>query len=103
MNEQKLLSLLGLAQRAGKALSGEFTIERNVRSGKVQCLIVASDASENTRKKYRDMSQYYGVACFEVLSKESLSGGIGKENRAAIAVTDPGMAQALKKLLSEAP
>lgn len=101
MNEQKILSLLGLAQRAGKALSGEFIIEKNIRAGKVQCLIVAADAAKNTRKKYRDISQHYGVPHFELLSKEGLSGGIGKENRAAIAITDPGMTMALKKLLSE--
>lgn len=103
MDEQKFLSLLGLAQRAGKALSGEFVIERNIRAGKVHCLIVAADAAQNTRKKYRDMSQYYGVPCFEILSKDVLSGRIGKENRAAIAITDPGITLALKKLLSESP
>lgn len=95
--------MLGLAQRAGKALSGEFSIEKAIRAGKARCLLVAADAAENTRKKYRALSQYYGVPYFEVLSKDLLSGGIGRENRAAIAVTDSGMAQALKKLLSEAP
>ena len=99
MNEQKLIALLGLAQRAGKALSGEFVIERSIRAGKIKCLLVALDSSDNTRKKYHDMSQYYGVPCFEALSKEALSGGIGKENRAAIAITDHGMAEAIKKLL----
>ncbi|MDU4959861.1 MAG: ribosomal L7Ae/L30e/S12e/Gadd45 family protein [Sporomusaceae bacterium] len=95
------MSLLGLAQRAGKALSGEFVIERAIRAGKVHCLIVAADAAENTRKKYRDMTTYYAVPCVEALSKDALSGGIGRENRAAIAITDAGMSQALKKLLSD--
>lgn len=103
MNEQKLLSLLGIAQRSGKALSGEFAIEKSVRAGKVKCLIIAADASENTRKSYRDMAQYYGIPYFESLSREALSSGIGKENRAAVAVADSGLAGAVIKLLSETP
>lgn len=101
MNEQKVLALIGIAQRAGKTVSGEFAIEKNIRSGKIRCLVVAVDASENTRKKYRDMSVYYRVKHFEACSKDALSGGIGKENRAAIAVTDQGIADALEKLLRE--
>lgn len=99
MNDEKILSLLGLAQRAGKTLSGEFSIEKTIRSGKIHCLIVASDASDNTRKNYRDMCKYHGVAYFEILSKEAISKGIGKENRAAVAVTDTGIAESLMKLL----
>ena len=99
MNEQKLLSLLGLAQRAGKAVSGEFAIEKSVRAGKIMCLILASDASDNTRKNYRDLCNHYSVTCFETLSKEALSRAVGKENRAAIAIADSGIADALKKLL----
>lgn len=93
--------MIGLAQRARKALSGEFAIETNIRAGKIRCLIVAADASENTRKQYRDMALYYKVAHFEALTKEALSNSIGKENRAAVAITDPGLAAALRKLFSE--
>ena len=103
MNDLKLLSLLGIAQRAGKALSGEFAIEKNIRAGKVKCLIIATDASDNTRKNYRDIAQYFNVPYFETLSKEALSSGIGKENRAAVAVIDLGIAGAIMKLLSETP
>jgi ribosomal protein L7Ae-like RNA K-turn-binding protein len=103
MNESKIISLLGLAQRAGKAVSGEFAIEKNIRAGKIKCLIIAADASDNTRKNYRDMCKHFSVTCFETLAKEALSSGIGKENRAAIAITDPGIAAALQKLLVKTP
>ena len=51
----KVLSLIGLATKAGKTASGEFLTEREVKSGKAALVIVAGDASENTKKKFRNM------------------------------------------------
>ena len=34
MKQNKTLSMLGLAKRAGKVVSGEFSVEKAVRSGK---------------------------------------------------------------------
>ena len=50
----KVLSLVGLATRAGKTVSGEFSTEKSVKSGKGYLVLVAGDASENTRKKFRN-------------------------------------------------
>ena len=49
-NNNKVLSLLGLATKAGKIASGEFSTEKSVKSGKGFLVLVAADASENTRK-----------------------------------------------------
>ena len=51
MTGNKVLSLIGLATKAGKTASGEFLTEREVKSGKAALVIVAGDASENTKKK----------------------------------------------------
>ena len=40
--------MLGLAQRAGKVASGEFSTEKAVKSKKAFLVVVASDASDNT-------------------------------------------------------
>ena len=47
MTGNKVLSLIGLATKAGKTASGEFLTEREVKSGKAALVIVAGDASEN--------------------------------------------------------
>ena len=47
MND-KVISLLGLAERAGKIASGEFAAEKAVKIGKARLIIVAEDASDNT-------------------------------------------------------
>src|SRR5699024_5625513 len=43
----KILGLLGLATKAGKAKSGEFSTEKAVKSGQASLVIVSRDASEN--------------------------------------------------------
>ena len=45
MND-KVISLLGLAERAGKIASGEFAAEKAVKIGKARLIIVAEDASD---------------------------------------------------------
>ena len=45
----KVYSLLGLAKKAGQLLSGDDTCERTIKSGKAVLVIVAGDASENTK------------------------------------------------------
>lgn len=100
MNSKKIVSLLGMAQKAGKLASGEFAAEKAVKSGKAKLLIIAGDASEATKKAYKDMAIYYQVPFYETLSKEELGECIGKVQRAAVAVVDAGFSKALIKLLS---
>ena len=55
----KVLSLIGLAMKAGKCVSGETMTESETKSGKAKFVIVAGDASENTKKKFGDMCKFY--------------------------------------------
>ena len=80
--------MLGFAQKAGKLASGELAVEQAVRSGKAKLILVAADASDNTRKNYLDMAKFYKIACQETLSKDQFGKAIGKPPRAALAVTD---------------
>ncbi len=99
-NDEKIISLLGLAQKAGKISSGELSVEKTVKSGKAKLLIIAADCSDATKKSYNDMAAYYDVELYETFSKEQLGQCIGKEYRAALAITDIGFTNAVKKLLN---
>lgn len=101
MNKQKIISLLGLAQKAGKLASGEVQVEKAVKTGKAKLLLIADDSSEATKKGYKDMAVYYQVSFYEILSKQELGECIGKMKRAAVAVVDTGFSKALMRLLSE--
>lgn len=49
--QQSILNLLGLAARARKIVSGEEQVIKEVRSNGAKLVILATDASANTRKK----------------------------------------------------
>ena len=44
MKQDRVLSLIGLATKAGKCASGEFMTENETKSGKAALVIVAEDA-----------------------------------------------------------
>ena len=56
--------MLGIAAKAGGVASGEFSTEKAVKDGRAWLVIVASDASENTQKHFRDMTTFYEVPMY---------------------------------------
>lgn len=99
MKPDKVLSYLGLAMRGRNLVSGEFQTEDAVKSGKAILVIVAEDASENTKKLFRDKCSYYEVPVYSYGTKQSLGRAIGKDQRSSLAVTDAGLAQAIEKAM----
>ena len=61
MSQNKTLSLISMATKAGKTASGEFCTEKEVKTGGAYLVIVAGDASDNTKKKFRNMCEFYEV------------------------------------------
>ncbi|MCJ7855816.1 ribosomal L7Ae/L30e/S12e/Gadd45 family protein [Lachnospiraceae bacterium NSJ-143] len=96
----KFFSMLGLCQRAGKLISGELSCENAVKSGKAKLLIIADDASENTKKKFSNMASFYKVDIIGTGTKKEIGRIIGKDMRSSVAITDEGFAQQLKKLMA---
>jgi ribosomal protein L7Ae-like RNA K-turn-binding protein len=91
--------MIGLAQRAGKVVSGEFATEKAVKQRKAAAVVVAGDSSDNTKKNFRDMCTYYNVPYYEYSDKETLGNAIGKQFRASLAVIDANFGDQIKKLL----
>ena len=98
MKLNKGLSLLSLATRAGKTKSGNFQTEQAVKSGTAYLVIIAADASENTKKKFRNMCNFYDVLFYA--DQDTLGHAMGKEFRTSAAVTDAGFADEIKKQLT---
>ena len=95
--DKKILSMFGLAARAGRIASGEFQTETAVKSGSAFLVVVAADASENTKKLFSDKCSFYKVPVITLGTKEELGHSIGKEFRASLAVLDEGFASAVMK------
>lgn len=97
----KALSMLSLATKAGKTATGEFSTEKAVKEGTAYLVVVAQDASDNTKKKFQNMCEYYHVTMRVFSDKVSLGNACGKEFRASLAVTDAGLAKAAVKHMDE--
>ena len=96
-NRQKILNMIGLAQKAGKVASGEFSTEKAVKTGKAYTVIVADDSSDNTKKMFSNMCTYYKVPIHFFSDKESVGHAMGKEFRASLVILDEGFAKGLRK------
>lgn len=98
---RKFQSLLSLCQRAGKIVTGEDTVEINIKSGNALLVIIAGDASENTKNKFENKCKYYNVSYIIYSTKDELSSCIGKYNRSVYAIIDKNFADKMRMELSD--
>ncbi len=99
--DKRILSFFGLAQRSGNLITGEDTCEYHIKKGHIRLLIVAQDASENTKKKFKDMCEFRGIQHIVFGERDELSAAIGKSNRAVYAIKDTAFANKIYSLIVE--
>ena len=92
----KRLGMLGLAAKAGNVASGGFSTEKAITEGKAYFVIIAEDASDNTKKSFSNSCSFYEVTYIEYGTKESLGHAIGKEYRASIVVCDENLSLSIQ-------
>ena len=93
----KILSNLGLCNRASGLVSGEEIVCDYLRKNKVVYIFLASDASSNTKKMILNKASYYNVEVCESYSSVDLSYAIGKINRMVLGITNKSFLKILKK------
>lgn len=101
MERHKCFTYLGFAARAGKAPSGEFQTENAIKQKKARVVILAEDASDNTKKQFINMCTGNDIPCVQLADKATLGHAIGKDFRSSCAITDRSLAEAFLKSLRE--
>lgn len=96
MKKDSVLWLLSLSRKAGKAEVGAFLSERAIKSGRAVIVIAARDCSDNTKKKFKNSSEFYGLEYYEYSDMAQLAGACGKENVSVIAICDENFASGIK-------
>ena len=91
------LSSLGLAFRARKLVVGTDITLAQLTKKKLSLVILASDASEQTKKKIYDKAKTYGTKVIEEVTSDQLSQALGKFGIKVIGVADQGFSQLLIK------
>ncbi|MGP4072207.1 L7Ae/L30e/S12e/Gadd45 family ribosomal protein [Piscibacillus sp. B03] len=95
------LNLLGLAFRAGKVSLGEDNILKDIRSKQATLVLIASDASDNTKKKLTDKCKSYQVPYRFVGSRVEISNALGKHDRVAACINDEGFTKKFLQLIDD--
>lgn len=103
MND-KVLSALGLAKKAGKIMSGTNLVSTFIRGdNKPMLVLLATDASNNTKKLIESASRHHKVACIAThYTMDQFSDAIGASFYiSCIAVFDRGFSDMIVKRLNE--
>ncbi len=91
--DSKVLRMIGLAQRAGKVITGTELCEKAVKSRKAKLVILAREASPSTVKIFENLP----VDIVFVESRELLGKYTGKKSRTVAVITEEGFARIIKK------
>lgn len=93
-----VIGYLGIAARARKIVSGAMLMEA-VRKNRVLLVLVASDASERTKKQFQDKCTSYQIPCLIWGSINELSTATGMNLRVAVGINDRGLAKNILECL----
>ena len=95
----RLSGMLGFAMRAGKVVIGSELIEKALSRGNIKLVVIASDASDATKKRLTSKSEFYGITVImPEIAAEELGRLLGKTYApVAVALTDEGFASEIKK------
>jgi ribosomal protein L7Ae-like RNA K-turn-binding protein len=97
--ENKIYSFLGLARKAGKVVSGDESCGKAIRAGESDLVIIAGDASDNTKKRFTDAGKFNGVAVKIFGKKYDIGKFVGKDIRAVVCIQDAGFAAKLSEMI----
>lgn len=95
------LGRLGLARRAGKLAIGEENCLKALKTRKASLVIVAADASDNTKKRFRDKCAHHQARLIETGTRHELGAAVGRGMAVILAVTDPHLADGFLRTVSK--
>ena len=101
--EKRIMNLLSMAARARRIVSGAFTAEETLKKKRGTYLLLAVDASEETKAKFSRMAAQMNVPSAELLTMQQLGHCLGKEYRAVAVLIDRGFADRLSAYLQNIP
>ena len=100
--KEKLLSLLGIATRAGKTAMGFDAAADVMKKGRAFLLVLANDLSERTERTIRQTAEQTQTPVVPSgFDMDSLGRAVGRKKTGIIAISDSGFAQTIKAICTE--
>ena len=101
-DKERAYGMIGLAARAGKAVSGSDSVIGPIRSGNVKLLIITKDISENSLDKIlRNITGSDEIPCYSFGRSDELGDALGKPARTVAAITDKSFADGISAILEK--
>lgn len=97
----KAYSMIGLAKKAGKIMTGSDVCERGLKARKIDLLIISQDASEGTTKNFECMCNHRNINYRIFGNRETLGKFTGKEEIVVVGICDRGFSDAICRLIDE--
>lgn len=94
----KFFNFLGLAKRSGNLIEGYSKCDEQRNRRRFYLVILSNDASNSTKKKFRNHCTEKEIPLIEDFSKEQLGNPIGREELKVLAVLDKNIAEKLISL-----
>lgn len=101
MDENKIYSFIGLAKKAGAVLAGEGIVRASIKRRKAFLVILAKDASPNTKRKIETALYNSNITMLEFGYKEKLGHILGKVQYSVVAIIDSGFAGRINELIEQ--
>ena len=96
---ERVYGLIGLAAKKRSIVSGGNACERVLKYGAGGTMIIAADASANTKGKFIRLSCINNMRYIIFGSRSKLGCRAGKGERSVLIITDEGLARAIRVLL----
>ena len=98
---EHILSMLGLALKAGRVEAGEEPVGAAARAKKARVIFVAQDAAPSSVRRAQSFARTGSTLCVTLpADKDALGRSLGRSSVAMCAVTDIGFAESLVKKLA---
>lgn len=96
-----ILSLIGLAKKAGRVEVGEEPVGAAARARDARLILLAEDAADNTVRRAGHFAEAGACLLAKIpADKDALGRAVGRTSCAMLAVTDVGFADAIAKKLA---
>lgn len=91
--ERRVLALLGLARRAGRAAVGSESVRGAARRGELAAALLARDAGSNAAGRVRALLEARGVPWIRCGTRAQLGAAVGRGPVAVVGFTDRRLAE----------
>lgn len=99
MNEDKFYSFIGIIKKSGNLVSGYNNCIFEIKKDKCKLVILAEDASENTKSKFTGLCDRNQIPYIIYGSKEKLGTSIGMTPKSVVSVRSENMSKVVLNML----